>query len=140
MNFTELDSTIQETIINMLNNHISSSADILIEDNYLIPMLMIPDTKQLFSLESEDGSFDIDNAYNTVIEILKNETFTYALFSYSTRIGLANDDETDALKTYIFTKNGIEVSFYTPYTIQGIDKKTINIEKSIFANLKESIF
>ena len=66
--------------------------------------------------------------------------FTYALFSYSTRIGLAAGGETDALKTYIFTQNGIEVSFYTPFTVKGLFKKTINVEKSILAEIKENVF
>ena len=140
MNFSELDTAVQESIIDLLNNHIASSADILKQDRCLIPMLMIPDSKQLFSLQSRDGSVDVDRAYAAVVDKLKNEAFTYALFSYSTRIGLAAGGETDALKTYIFTQNGIEVSFYTPFTVKGLFKKTINVEKSILAEIKENIF
>ena len=103
-------------------------------------MLMIPDSNQLVSLQSRDGSVDVDKAYATVVEKLKNEAFTYALFSYSTRIGLAAGGETDALKTYIFTQNGIEVSFYTPFAVKGLFKKTINVEKSILAEIKENVF
>ena len=58
------------------------------------------------------------------------------MFSYSTRIGLAAGVETDALKTYIFTQNGWEVSFYTPFAVKGFFKKSIHIEKSIFAEIK----
>ena len=110
------------------------------QDRCLIPMLMIPDSNQLVSLQSRDGYVDVDRAYAAVVGKLKKEAFTYALFSYSTRIGLAAGGETDALKTYIFTKNGIEVSFYTPFTVKGLFKKTINVEKSILAEIKEHIF
>ena len=140
MKFSELDTAVQESIIALLNNHIASTADILKQDRCLIPMLMIPDSNQLVSLQSRDGSVDVDKAYATVVGKLKDEAFTYALFSYSTRIGLATGGETDALKTYIFTQNGIEVSFYTPFTLKGLFKKTINIEKSILAEIKDNIF
>ena len=140
MKFSELDTAVQESIIALLNNHIASTADILKQDRCLIPMLMIPDSNQLVSLQSRDGSVDVDKAYATVVGKLKDEAFTYALFSYSTRIGLAAGGETDALKTYIFTQNGIEVSFYTPFTVKGLFKKTINVEKSILAEIKEHIF
>ena len=140
MTFAELDNITQEKIVNLLNNHIATTADILKQDGGLIPMLMIPDSKQLVSLQSRDGSVDVDRAYAAVVGKLKNEAFTYALFSYSTRIGLATGGKTDALKTYIFTQNGIEVSFYTPFTVKGLFKKTINVEKSIFSEIKEHIF
>ena len=140
MNFSELDTAVQESIIDLLNNHIASSADILKQDRCLIPMLMIPDSNHLVSLQSRDGSVDVDRAYAAVVGKLKNEAFTYALFSYSTRIGLAAGGETDALKTYIFTQNGIEVSFYTSFTVKGLFKKTIFVEMSILAEIKEHIF
>ena len=103
-------------------------------------MLMIPDTNQLISLQSKDDSVDVDKAYAHVVEMLKKENFAYAFFSYSTRVGLATGGESDALKTYIFTSNGTEVSFYTPFAIKGLFKKTINVEKTIFAEIKENIF
>ncbi|MBR2340877.1 MAG: hypothetical protein IKA72_00510 [Clostridia bacterium] len=140
MNFSELNTATQERIIELLNNHIAASADILKQDRCLIPMLMIPDLNQLVSLQSRDGTVDVDRAYAAVVGKLKNEVFTYALFSYSTRIRLETGAKTDALKTYIFTQNGIEVSFFTPFTIKGLFKKTINIEKSILAEIKENIF
>ena len=140
MKFAELDTTTQDKIVDLLNNHIASTADILKQDRCLIPMLVIPDTNQLVSLQSRDGSVDVDKAYAAVVGKLKNEAFTYALFSYSTRIGLATGGETDALKTYIFTQNGIEVSIYTPFTVKGLFKKVINVEKSILAEIKENIF
>ena len=140
MTFAELDTVTQEKIVDLLNNHIATTANILKQDRCLIPMLMIPDTKQLVSLQSRDGSVDVDKAYTAVVGKLKNEAFTYALFSYSTRIGLATGEETDALKTYIFTPEGLEVSFYTPFTVKGLFKKVINIEKSILVEIKENIF
>lgn len=140
MKFTDLDNEVQERIIELLNNHVAATADVLKEDRCLIPMLMIPDSNQLISLQSKDGSVDVDKAYTFVVEKLKKETFSYALFSYSTRIGLATGKESDALKTYIFTSSGIEVSFYTPYSVKGLFKKNINIEKTIFSELKEEVF
>ena len=140
MKFSELDTAVQESIIDLLNNHIASSANILKQDRCLIPMLMIPESNQLVTLQSRDGSVDVDKAYAAAVANLKNEAFTYALFSYSTRIGLAAGGETHALKTYIFTQNGIEVSFYTPFAVKGLFKKTINVEKSILAEIKEHIF
>ena len=140
MTFVELDTIIQEKIVDLLNNHIASTANILKQDRCLIPMLMIPDKNQLVSLQSRDGSVDADKAYAAVIEKLKKEAFTYALFSYSTRIGLEMGGETDALKTYIFTQNGLEVSFYTPFTVKGLFKRVISVEKSILAEIKENIF
>lgn len=140
MKFSDFDNVTQEKMIELLNDHIAVTADILKQDRCLIPMLMIPNTNQLVSLQSRDGAVDIDKAHALVIEKLKNETFEYALFSYSTRIGLATGGESDALKTYIFTSNGIEVSFCTPFAIKGLLKKTVNVEKTIFLGIKENIF
>ena len=140
MKFSELDTAVQESIIDLLNNHIASSAAILKQDRRLIPMLRIPESNQLVTLQSRDGSVDVDKAYAAAVANLKNEAFTYALFSYSTRIGLAAGGETDALKTYIFTQKGIEVSFYTPFAVKGLFKKTLYVEKSILAEIKENVF
>ena len=140
MNFSDLDTAVQNHIVEMLNSHLSTSADILKQDSFLIPMLMIPDSRQFISLQSADGGIDVDKAYARVVEKLRTESFHSALFSYSTRIGLSSGGETDALKTYIFTSDGIEVSFYTPYTIKGFFKKSVTIEQSILAGVKENIF
>lgn len=140
MKFSEIDSNVQDKIVDMLNNHIAATVNILKQDRHLIPMLMIPDTKQLVSLQSIDGTIDVDGAYAAVINKLRNEDFTYALFSYSSKIGLVNGKVIDALKTYIFTKEGLEVSFYTPFEVKGIFKKVINVEKSMLAEIKENIF
>ena len=140
MKFSEIDSNVQDKIVDMLNNHIAATVNILKQDRCLIPMLMIPDTKQLVSLQSIDGTIDVAGAYDAVINKLRNEDFTYALFSYSSKIGLVNGKVCDALKTYIFTKEGLEVSFYTPFEVKGIFKKVINVEKSMLAEIKENIF
>lgn len=140
MKFSEIDSNVQDKIVDMLNNHIAATVNMLKQDRYLIPMLMIPDTKQLVSLQSKDGTIDVDGAYAAVINKLRNEDFTYALFSYSSKIGFVNGKVIDALKTYIFTKDGLEVSFYTPFEVKGLFKKVINVEKSMLAEIKENIF
>ena len=46
----------------------------------------------------------------------------------------------NAIKTYIFTAQGIEVSFYTPYSLKGLPRKSINVEKTIFGGIKEHVF
>ena len=43
-------------------------------------------------------------------------------------------------KHIFLQKNGIEVSFYTPFAVKGLFKKTINVEKSILAEIKENVF
>lgn len=140
MTFAELDTATQDKIVDLVNSHIAFTANILKQDRCLLPMLMISDTNQMVSLQSRDGSVDVDRAYASVVGMLKNEAFTYALFSYSTRIGLATGGETDALKTCIFTKEGLEISFYTPFSVKGLFKKVINVEKSILGDIKEHIF
>ena len=46
----------------------------------------------------------------------------------------------DALKTYIFIKDGLTVAFYTPYEFKGLFKKNINIERTLLAEVIENIF
>ena len=140
MKFAELDNTVQEKIIELLNDHIAATVGILKQDRFLLPMLRIPDSNQLVSLQSKDSSIDVDEAYTLVVEKLRKEAFTYALFSYSTRVGLLSGGESDALKTYIFTPSGVEVSFYTPYVRKGLFKKTIYVEKTILSEIKENVF
>lgn len=140
MKFAELDTTVQKRLVELLNNHIATSVDIINQDSCLISMLMIPDSNQLISFQPKDGNTDVDKAYAFVVEKLKKENFTYALFSYSTQLCLSSGSVTDASKNYIFTSDGIEIAFYTPYTLKGIFKKSINIEQTIFSELKENIF
>jgi len=140
MRFADLDTAVQDSIVDLINDHIAASVDVLKADRVLSPMLMIPDTNQLISLQPKDGNADVDRAYAFVVEKLKGESFTYALFSYSTRIALPSGSKTDALKSYVFTSDGIEVSFYTPYVVKGLFKKTITVEETILAEVKENIF
>ncbi len=140
MEFSNLDVELQEQIITALNNHLEISADIIKKDRYLLPMLLLPESKQLIGLQSKDGSVDVEKAYFRALELLRKENFKYALFSYSTRIGLADGGETAALKTCVFTADGLAVSFFTPYSIKGFVKKSIVFEKTIFSEIKENIF
>lgn len=139
MNFSELDKATQEEVSLLLNRHIDVSVDILKKFHFLSPILMIPDSNQIISLQPQNGFVDIDRAYAYVIEKLKSESFRYALFSYSTRIGLRSGSESDAVKTYIFTSGGTELTFYTIYGLKGIFKKVV-IEKTIPAEIKENVF
>lgn len=139
MKFEDLDADIRNHIIELLDNHIAISVDILKQDHCLSPMLMIPDSKQLISLQPKGENTDVDKAYAFVVEKLKREAFSYALFSYSTQIGLSSGI-TNALKTYIFSSTGIEVSFFTPYTLKGKLKKSIQLEKTILFEYKENVF
>ncbi len=140
MKFSELEPAVQESIVELLNHHLQTSADILKKDRCLLPMLMIPDSNRLFGFQSKDANTDVDKAYAIAVEKLKQEAFTYALFSYSTQVGLQSGAVSDAIKTCVFTANGIEVSFYTPYAVKGLFKKTVNMEKSILSEVKENIF
>lgn len=140
MEFSNLDVELQEQIITALNNHLEISTDIIKKDRYLLPMLLIPESKQLIGLQSKDGVQDVDKAYEKAVELLKSESFSCALFSYSTRIGLADGGETDTLKTCVFTADGLAVSFFTPYSIKGFIKKSIIFEKTIFSEIKENVF
>lgn len=140
MHFTDLDNATQQNILQLLDNHISVAAAILEQDRCLLPMLVMPDLKQVINLQPEDDNVDVDKAYAHVIDYLKAGTFTYALFSYSTRIGLASGKETDALKIHVFSSSGVDAAFYTPYTLKGLFRKSVLFDKTIFSELKEHIF
>lgn len=136
MEFSNLDVELQEQIITALNSHLEISADIIKKDRYLLPMLLIPESKQLIGLQSKDGSVDVEKAYFRALELLRKENFKYALFSYSTRIGLADGGETDVLKTCVFTADGLAVSFFTPYSIKGFIKNQLFLKKRFFLKSK----
>lgn len=144
MNFADIETTVQEDIIEILNGHIMASASILEEDKCLMPMMMVKgessESNQLISLVSKDGSVDVDKAYNVAVQNLKNMDFTYALFSYSTQVGLESGRLADAVKTFIFAKNGLTVVFYTPFVLKGLFKKKVIIEKTILGEVIENIF
>ena len=143
MDFKDINIDAQNKIVDILNNHIAAVVGILKEDKFLEPMMRINanDSKDtLISLVSEDGSIDVDRALETSINRLKVTEFNYALFSYSTQIGLSPTKIMDALKTYIFIKDGLTVAFYTPYEFKGLFKKNINIERTLLAEVIENIF
>ena len=143
MDFKDINIDVQNKIVDILNNHIAAVVGILKEDKFLEPMMRINanDSKDtLISLVSEDGSIDVDRALETSINRLKVTEFNYALFSYSTQIGLSSTKVMDALKTYIFLKDGLTVAFYTPYEFKGLFKKNINIERTLLDEVNENIF
>lgn len=144
MNFADIEMSVQGEIIDLLDEHIATSAEIIKEDKCLLPMLRIveenSDSNQLVCLQPADGNIDVDKAYSFVLQKLKNLNYTYALFSYSTQIGLATGNVSDAIKTVIFTSGGIAVSFYTQYSLKGVFKKTITFEKTMLGEVEENVF
>lgn len=140
MNFGDFEIEVQEHILKLLDSHISASIDLIKSDGTLLPVLLLPDSEQLISLQPTNEITDVDKAYAVVVDRLKGEKFSYALFSYSTQIGLADGKMTDAIKSIIFISQGIEVSFFTPYSQKGLFKKTITTEKTIFGGINEHIF
>ena len=140
MKFTDFDKKIQDDVIQLFNQHVVAAADIIKKDGELLPMLMIPDTKQLVSLQPADGNTDVDKAYACAIEKLKQQTFSYALFSYSTQLGLATGQVCDALKTLIFTADGTEFCFFTPYVRKGLFKKTLTLGKTVLGEISQNVF
>ena len=138
MDFSELDSLIQYVIMDLLNSHIKATVSILEKDRYLMPM-MILDSNQLISLQSQDGSTDVDRAYAFVLKKLKNESFNHAVFSYSSKVCISDGSLTDVIKTYVFLSNGLEVSFYTPYTVKGIFKKKVSVGNTLLIEVKENV-
>ena len=138
MDFSQLDSLIQYEIMDLLNSHIKATVSILKKDRYLMPMMVL-DSNQLISLQSQDGSIDVDRAYAFVLKKLKNESFNHAVFSYSTKVCISYGSLTDVIKTYVFLSNGLEVSFYTPYTVKGFFKKKVSVGNTLLIEVKENV-
>lgn len=138
VDFSQLDSLIQYEIMDLLNSHIKATVSILKKDRYLMPM-MILDSNQLISLQSQDGSTDVDRAYAFVLKKLKNESFNHAVFSYNTKVCISDGSLTDVIKTYVFLSNGLEVSFYTPYTVKGFFKKKVSVGNTLLIEVKENV-
>lgn len=138
MDFSQLDSLIQYEIMDLLNSHIKATVSILKKDRYLMPMMVL-DSNQLISLQSQDGSIDVDRAYAFVLKKLKNESFNHAVFSYSTKVCISDGSITDVIKTYVFLSNGLEVSFYTPYTVKGFFKKKVSVGNTLLIEVKENV-
>ena len=137
MDFSQLDSLIQYEIMDLLNSHIKATVSILKKDRYLMPMMVL-DSNQLISLQSQDGGIDVDRAYAFVLKKLKNESFNHAVFSYSTKVCISEGSITDVIKTYVFLSNGLEVSFYTPYTVKGFFKKKVSVGNTLLIEVKEN--
>lgn len=138
MDFSQLDSLIQYEIMDLLNSHIKATVSILKKDRYLMPMMVL-DSNQLISLQSQDGGIDVDRAYDFVLKKLKNESFNHAVFSYSTKVCISDGSLTDVIKTYVFLSNGLEVSFYTPYTVKGFFKKKVSVGNTLLIEVKENV-
>ena len=138
MDFSQLDSLIQYEIMDLLNSHIKATVSILKKDRYLMPMMVL-DSNQLISLQSQDGGIDVDRAYAFVLKKLKNESFNHAVFSYSTKVCISDGSLTDVIKTYVFLSNGLEVSFYTPYTVKGFFKKKVSVGNTLLIEVKENV-
>lgn len=144
MNFQDIPNEITDKVLELLNNHLALSASNLSKDKCVLPMLMTqgnkPDSNNLMSLQPKNGQIDVDAALAVAIELLKKTDFEFALFSYSTQIGLSNGKLTNALKTFIFTENGLTIVFFTPYKISGFLKKKVDYEKSILGEIIDNIF
>ena len=139
MLFSELDATVRQDITALLNAHIEASAEILEEDGYIPPMLLFPDTEALSDFSEIEEDIDEDTAYAVTIEALSGEDFSYAVLSFSTTI-LLRGEETEALKTFIFSGDGLECLFYTPYTISGGFRKTVQLQKTVIFDVRENVF
>lgn len=144
MKFQDIPNEITEKALSILDKHLEISTSNLLKDKCILPMLMTisknPNYNNIMSLLPQNGQVDVDLALSKAIKELKKIDFEYALFSYSTKIGLRNGNLTNALKTYIFVKNGLTMVFFTPYKISGFIKKKVNYEKSIIGEIVDNIF
>lgn len=144
MNFQDIPNETTDKVLELLNNHLALSASNLSKDKCVLPMIMTqgsePNSNNLMCLQSRNGQTDVDVALSVAIEQLKKINFEFALFSYSTQIGLSNGKLTDALKTYIFVKSGLTIVFFTPYKISGFIKKKVDYDKSIIGEIIDNVF
>jgi len=144
MNFQDIPNEIADKILELLNYHLAASTSNLAKDKCVLPMLMTqgskPNSNNIMSLQQKNGQINVDMALSVAVKNLQNIDFDFALFSYSTQIGLRDDKFTDALKTYIFVKSGLTVVFFTPYKISGFIKKKVDYQKSIISEIIDNIF
>jgi len=144
MDFQDISPETQEAFLQLLDNHLTISVMNLEKDKCVLPMLMSigsePDANLVVSLQPKSGNTDVEAALAAALQRLKKSDFDYALFSYSTKIGLSDDKLVDALKTYIFEKSGLSVVFFTPYKFSGLFKKKADYEKTIIGEIVENIF
>jgi hypothetical protein len=144
MDFENIAPKMQETIMQLLDKHLSITIKILEKDKCVIPMFWAkgskPDSNSIAVLQPKDGNTDVDAALKVALLRLKEIDFEYALFSYSTEIGMNGGCLINALKTFIFDKNGLAVVFFTPYKIRGLFNKKVYYEKSIIYEVIENVF
>ena len=144
MNFQDIPNEITDRVLDLLNTHLELSSANLAKDKCVLPMMVTwgdaPNSNNVMSLQSQSGQVDVDKALSVAIEQLRKIDFEFALFSYSTQIGLSNGSLTNALKTYIFVKSGLTVVFFTPFKLSGFIKKKVAYDKSIIGEVIENIF
>lgn len=141
MQFSEIESGTREEMWKLLEEHLSASAQIIAKDKQLTPMLAVyADSPQLVGLQPADGVVDVDRAYERAVQKLQSMSYHYAIFSYSTRIGLNTGKETSAVKCVIFAKDGLSVEIYVPYNISGLLKRKVTYEKAIVSQVLPDVF
>jgi hypothetical protein len=144
MKFNEIEQNVQNEIVDLLNNHLQASLDIVRKDKVLEPLLVIKGKKegdnQLVSLQSADGRTDVDKAFLKCKELLKNNEFKYSIFSYSTKMGTNTGGISNAIKTIIIAEGGLAVTFFSPYVIKGLFNKTVHVGETVLYEIVENIF
>lgn len=143
MKFNEIEQSVQDEIVDLLNKHLVASYNILKKDKVLEPLLVINEndnSKKIVGLQAVDGKTDVDKAYDKAISLIKDKEFKYAIFSYSTQMGTSTGQVTNAIKTTIIANNGLTVTFFSPYLIKGLFKKEVHIGETILYEIIENVF
>ena len=143
MEFKDFDKKTQDDITALVKENLVVAQDIIRTDKFLIPILTIKKDNaqdEIVGLVSADGDDDVDKAFDLAFEKLKNTDFSYARFTYSTQILSRNGGIADAIKTCIFVKGGVMISFFTPYLIKGLFSKKVFIGDTILEDITENIF
>ncbi|MDR2201730.1 MAG: hypothetical protein LBP26_03050 [Clostridiales bacterium] len=142
MNFSEIEPNRRDAFLDLLDTHLRGSSGNLKKDKCLPPMLLTTGKESNVArcLVPKSGKYDVDEAFEAALLILKSEDYDNALFSYSTKVGLSDGRPVKALKSFVIGKNGLTVVFFTPYRIKGLFKKRVLYEKSIIGEIVEDIF
>ncbi len=138
MEFEHLPQELQTKFVQLYKEHISACAKNLSEDHCLLPMLRI-DRKlggELISLQRSDGTYDPESALEKAKELLRDQPFEAAIFSYSSENILKRSA---ALATYIFDKSGAVVLYFTAYHYQGLFKKKTVYDDHILGAVSENV-
>ena len=137
MDLTNVPSGTPASVVQTLENHLSVADSFLARDKRLLPMLMTQGSRKkdnnLFQLRPQRGNDDEHKLLKAATSVLRDIDYEIALLSYSTQIMQNGSAPSDALKTYIFDKNGQTFVFYTLYEIKGFLKKKVTFQKSMFA-------